>query len=122
MIYRELTADEWHLVETLHANNNAVCPAKDNATAFGAFTDGGGCVGLLCAQVALHTEPLWLASPHVSAARLHDALETTLKARGDGRPLQLFASTSSARVAQMAVKSGGFEILRDEILLRKVVK
>lgn len=120
MTYRELTAGEWHLVEALHVKHNAPCPARDSSTAFGAFTDLGECVGLLCCQVALHAEPLWLEHPAVNFTRLQEVLETTLQKRGDGRPLQLFASTPNARVAQMSTKCG-YEVLRDEILLRKVV-
>ena len=78
MTYRLLEADEFEKVlEPLIANGFNV-PDPRAATIAVALNDAGEIQGFLCAQLAVHFDPLVILQPGVNFMRLKDLLEEKL--------------------------------------------
>jgi hypothetical protein len=60
MTYRKLEKDEWYRLKPIFEVEEWPLPSQDLATVVIAEDEDGRIHGLLCLQVQLHCEPLWI--------------------------------------------------------------
>lgn len=60
MTYRKLGKDEWYRLKPIFDIEEWPMPSRDLATVVIAEDENGRIHGLLCLQVQLHAEPLWI--------------------------------------------------------------
>lgn len=104
MTFRELRKDEWdRLAGILSAEFDQQLPDPSSSLIVVA-EDGGEIVGLLVAQLLLHTEPLWVRPSHRGKIIIPHLVECLRRLIPDAG--YAFATTTNGKVSRLLERLG----------------